>query len=139
MKKAIKHLSIFFTIIFFSCIDNYQTTKSIPGYWMIDNISYKKIDYKDSLRYNMLFFEFLDGERIVKLPKTTYSNRVISKWNQLEDNYILINSSNKVFDGKFKVKYFDDKERNLIGAIFKSNNTTIEAYKLGNDYSSEYE
>lgn len=81
----------------------------------------------------MIFFENVNNNKIVTIPRTTYSNRVISKWSQLEGDYILINSSNKLFNGKFEIKYFRDKKRNLIGAIFKSNNTSIEAYKLGND------
>lgn len=122
-----------------SCKNKYEPSKSIPGSWMIEKITYNGVDYKDSLRYNMIFFKSKKNRKLVTIPNTTYLERTISDWVEFEDNHILINSSNKVFDGKFKIKYFDDKERDLIGAIFKSNNTTIEAYKLGNDYSSEYE
>lgn len=142
MIKIIRSLRIFCIcafVVFFSCLENYETTKNIPGDWMIENISYNEINYKDSLRYNIFFFKLKNSKNIVVIPNTSYCERTISKWSQLDDNYILINSSNKVFNGKFKVKYFDDKERNLIGAIFKSENTYIEAYKLGNDYSDEYD
>ncbi|WP_127845821.1 hypothetical protein [Psychroflexus aestuariivivens] len=137
VSRSLSRISLLLFFLINSCINSYETSKSIPGSWVIENISYTGIDYKDSLGYNMIFFETAKNNKIVTIPRTSYSNRVISKWNQLEDNYILINSSNKLFNGKFEIKYFRDKKRNLIGAIFESNNTTIEAYKLGNGYSDE--
>jgi len=132
--KSLLRISILLLLfLFISCANSYETSKSISGSWIIENISYTGINFKDSLGYNMIFFENVNNNKIVTIPRTTYSNRVISKWSQLEGDYILINSSNKLFNGKFEIKYFRDKKRNLIGAIFKSNNTSIEAYKLGND------
>jgi hypothetical protein len=131
---VLKVLFIVCIIIVASCVKHDKMSQQISGSWIIENIKHKGINYNDSLRYNMIFFTTRKGKNIVTIPNTTYSERTISSWEKIDNNHVKINSQNKVFSGDFKIKYYEDKGRRLVGMHLSSRATNIEAYKIGEDY-----
>nr|WP_321234636.1 hypothetical protein [uncultured Psychroserpens sp.] len=121
-------------VLFISCIKNPTLNEKITGTWMIEELEYKNLNYKDSLNYNMLFFK---NSRKVKIPEISIYRQESSFWNIEKNNgmpYLVINSFNEIFDGKYEIEFIKDDQRKMLGAKLKSQNVNILAYKFGQNY-----
>ncbi len=100
MKK--KCAILLLVLLSFSCV-NYDNHKFI-GFWVINDLSYKKVSIIDQVGINTLFFK----EEGIQLPEIiSYKVDNKAKWECFrngEDQLVLtIDSQNKVFNGAYEV------------------------------------
>lgn len=102
------------------------------GSWDITEINYKDNDYVETLLINAFTIE-KDGT--ITIPDTIDSKfddrEIISKWILKNQKELVINcKKNNVFNDSFKIIFFKDYEKKLLGIELKSDNTYISAFKV---------
>lgn len=131
MKSKI-FLILIIGLIFNSCFEEINLNDKMIGIWMIEGIYKNNIDIKDSINYNMLFFEKND---LLQLPETNNYKQHNADWKIKEDdNTLQIISKNKIFNGNYSIRFIKNDEKKLLGAIFENNDKRIIAYKFQLDY-----
>jgi hypothetical protein len=116
MKKNIILISILM-ILLNSCSTNTIEDK-IVGMWMIEEMNYSNIDYKDSLNYNMFFFKKDERGLNVKVPEISKYQKEFSPWEIKKEGssyFLHIISKNKIFNKNLKVSFIKNKEKKMLG------------------------
>lgn len=128
---------ILLTLLSLSCLNSKRQEikkHKVTGNWMIDEIYYKDKSVKDSLSYNMLFFKDISQKNIIKIPEFMGFDAQSSMWKIDKEQLLCIDSKNDFFNGVYKIEFFKEEKRKLLGAVFKNNDMKIIAYKLHQDY-----
>lgn len=128
-----------FLILLFSCkmsVNQDNLKKKIDGMWDIYEMNYNHLDYKQELLINA--FTVYSKDNKITIPETTnYENEIFdnaSKWDIVGKDSLVINSLNVAFNGRYKINFFKDYDRKLLGMELKSKNTYIKAFKVMQDF-----
>lgn len=124
-----------FLFIFFlnSCKSKQDLIKDkLIGDWDIYEMKYKDKDYVETLLINAFTIE---KDSLITIPDTIHSEiddrEIFSKWILKNENELIIDcKKNKSFNGYFKIKFFKDYKKKLLGIELKSETTYISAYKV---------
>ncbi|MBO0355782.1 hypothetical protein J0656_17320 [Muricauda ruestringensis] len=104
----------------------------IKGTWEINEIYYNQKPYNDSLSLNVLFFED-EKFPVLTIPKTIEFERTTGIWGiETIDNvqYLRIETKNHRFNGLYRMNFFHNKKRGLLGVDLESDSMKIKAYKF---------
>ena len=104
----------------------------IKGTWEINEIYYNQKPYNDSLSLNVLFFED-EKFPVLTIPKTSEFERATGIWGiETIDNvqYLRIETKNHRFNGLYRMNFFDNKKRGLLGVDLESDSMKMKAYKF---------
>jgi hypothetical protein len=137
LKKLEGKISVYmcFLFIFFfnSCKSKQDLIKDkLIGSWDIIEINYKDKDYVETLLINAFTIE---KDSTITIPDTIDSKfddrEIVSKWTLNNQKELIIDcKKNNVFNGSFKIKFFKDYEKKLLGIELKSDKTFILAFKV---------
>lgn len=101
---------ICFVVFIFSC--NKEKNK-LAGWWAIDTITVDGVDRKIDLSVNTFTFE-KDG--YVRLPLFELKGTNDGKWRverDEDDRYLIIESSDNILAGRYRLFYFKDPKKKL--------------------------
>ncbi|MCA6421553.1 MAG: hypothetical protein IM568_01900 [Flavobacterium sp.] len=141
MKNLEVNISVYTCFLFIlflnSCKSKQDLIKDkLIGSWDIYEMSYKDKDYLETLLINAFTIE---KDSAVTIPDTIHSeiedSEIISKWSikQVEKNRSILFidcKKNPAFTGNYKIRFFKNYERKLLGIELKSETTYISAYKV---------
>jgi hypothetical protein len=135
-------LNLIIFILFSSCNlpkDKY-IRKKLEGQWAIENFICGHSNYIDSFYVN---FMVIEPNGYISLPEgKNIAKDLKSEWILLTDennDSLIINSKNNLFDGKYSLKFIKDYDKKLIGFELRSDSTHIKAFKLLQDFKSDGE
>jgi hypothetical protein len=114
---------------------NSNINNKLIGLWQIDSFKKNDLNYVDSLYINTLIFKETSIGLSVVLPKTENfeSEYAYAKLNKKE-NILSIESINPNFRGVYKVVFFKNYEKKLLGIKLESDKNEIIAYKAQQDF-----
>ena len=133
-KKQLLFLHLIFPILLMvgcKSSEDYYLDK-IKGTWEINEIYYNQKPYNDSLSLNVLFFED-EKFPVLTIPKTSEFERTTGIWGiETIDNvqYLRIETKNHRFNGLYRMNFFDNKKRGLLGVDLESDSMKMKAYKF---------
>lgn len=129
MKKNLPSWIILFLILS-SCSD--LPYRKVTGSWTINEAQFEEQNLNLYLLVNMIGFKE-DGT--CNLPLTLNQKKVDRKgtWTLIENNketYIIIKSSNQIFDGYYELSFEKDYENKLLQMVLKSDKVYLKCSKL---------
>lgn len=137
LKNLEGNISVYtcFLFIFFfnSCKSKQDLIKDkLIGSWDITEMNYKDKDYVETLLINAFTIE---KESTITIPDTIDSKfedrEMVSKWILKNQKELIIDcKKNNVFNGSFRIKFFKDYKKKLLGIELKSDKTSISAFKV---------
>lgn len=131
-----KFYTLIIFVLFCSCsFLNNGTEDKLLGLWQIDSFNMSNLNYIDSLYLNTLIFKEGSLGMSLVLPQTESYNREYAyvKLNEKESS-LSIESVNPNFRGVYKIIFFKNQEKQLLGVKLESNKNVIIAYKAQQDY-----
>src|SRR5690606_15692874 len=128
MRKVIFISLVLSCFLIQSCKNVYE--KTISGWWSIDCIYYKKVDFRLCLSLNLIRFEKNNkiSLPIIECKEFKGGRDKVGDWKLINDStstFIIVESENDAFNGKYEITFFKDDDEKLLKMRLKSNQMDI--------------
>lgn len=142
--KLIKFTCLLIVLVFYSCKSKQELIEyKLVGSWDIVDMNYEEKKYIDNLLINGFT---IDKNGIIIIPDTINSKiedaNIISTWSvkQERNNQFILSidcKKNQAFNGNFKISFFKNNVKKLLGIELKSEKTIIYAYKILQNFDTD--